>query len=154
MNAKIYIMTFLLSFLTLACNKGGDNSEPISNPIEFIEIGKGALYGAGDEGISQSNMIITNMIDWVNLMSQMNSVNNETDNFEETIINFDEFIVIAIFLEVKGSSWDVQVDSVIEKEYYIHVSTQETPGQLTVLTQPFHIIKIPTTEKTIIFEEN
>ena len=120
--------------------------------MNFTEIGKGALYGSGQEGISQSNVIISNTNDWQNLISQMNSVNNVSDNFTETDINFNEFSVFAIFLEVKSSGWEIETETVTENQNSISISTLETEYATAVITQPFSIIKIPKTNKSIIVE--
>jgi hypothetical protein len=95
---------------------------------------------------------ISNTNDWQNLISQMNSVNNVSDDFTEIDINFNEFTVFAIFLEVKGNGWEIEIENVIENETNISISTQETEFDNFVITQPFQIIKIPKTDKPIIVE--
>jgi len=65
--------------------------------MEFIEIGKGALSGNASEGVVKSNMVINNTNDRENLITQMNSVNNVADNFSETVIAFDHYMVLAVF---------------------------------------------------------
>ena len=40
---------------------------------------------------------MSNTSDWNNLMTQMNSVNNVTDSFSETNIDFNQFEIIAVF---------------------------------------------------------
>ena len=113
---KIRILLFLLGIgLFISCDNDV-NANYQSTEINFTEIGKGALFGNGQEGISQSNLTISNTTEWQNLISQMNSVNNTTNNFTETDINFNEFIVFAIFLEVKGQGWEIETENVIENQ--------------------------------------
>ena len=150
MKIKILIFLFGIGLLN-SCNSD-DNSEIKSTKINFTEIGKGALHGNGQEGISQSNITITNTNDWLNLISQMNSVSNVSDNFTEIDIDFNEFTVFAIFLDVKGNGWKIEIENIIENENNISISTQETEFANSVMTQPFHIIKIPKTTKPIIVE--
>lgn len=145
------LLTLFLVLVLFGCNKV-DEGLQTETAIAFIEIGNNALYGNGQEGITQSNMIISNPTDWQNLMSQMNTINTATANFKETEIDFDEFTVIAIFLDVKGSGWEIKIKEVVENENAIHISTLETKYATTVMTQPFHLIKIPKTEKTIVFD--
>jgi len=152
MKIRIFNILILVSLQIILSCDNNDNLELQSDPITFQEIGKGALYGNSAEGISQSNMIITNAIDWQNLMIKMNSVNNVTDNFTETDIDFDNFMVIAIFLEVKGNGWEVKINKIMENETKIIVSTQETEYANTVMTQPFHIVKMWKSDKSILFE--
>ena len=84
-------------------------------------------------------------------MSQMNSVNNVTDSFFVTDINFDTYLVIAVFLEVKSSGWEVLINSITENENSLVVRTNENQFDSSVITQPFSIVKIHKTEKQIQF---
>lgn len=149
---KTRILLFLLGIGLLISCSNDDNADYQSTEINFTEIGKGALFGNGQEGISRSNLTISNMTEWQNLISQMNSVNNTTNNFTEIDINFNEFTVFAIFLEVKGEGWEIETENVIENQNNISISTVETEYATSVITQPFSIIKIPKTEKPIIVE--
>ncbi|WGH76212.1 hypothetical protein P8625_03335 [Tenacibaculum tangerinum] len=149
---KIKILIFLFGIGILSSCNNDDNSDFESTSINFTEIGKGALYGNGQEGIPESNMIIKNTNEWHNLISQMNSVNNVSDNFTEINVDFDEFLIVAIFLEVKGQGWGIQTENVIENENNITISTLETEYETSVMTQPFCIVKMSNTEKTIIVE--
>ncbi len=151
---KTRILLFLLGIGLLISCSNDDNADYQSTEINFTEIGKGALFGNGQEGISQSNLTISNMTEWQNLISQMNSVNNTTNNFTEIDINFNEFTVFAIFLEVKGEGWEIETENVIENQNNISISISivETEYATSVINQPFSIIKIPKTEKPIIVE--
>ena len=138
--------------LTTSCSDDDDKSIKQNTFISFTEIGKGALFGNGAEGISQSNMVITNSGDWQNLMNQMNSVNMVTNEFSETNVDFSSYTVIAVFLEVKTSGWEVEISSIEEETSNIIVSKTENEADNFVITQPFHVVKIPVTSKPIIFE--
>ena len=147
MKSLALILSILFSLTSCS-----DDNNPKTTSITFTEIGKGALYGNGSEGIVQSNMVISNTTDWQNLMNQMNSVNNVTDEFSETNIDFSTYKVIAIFLEVKPNGWQVRISNIEENVSSIMVSTAETEGINLVVTQPFYIVKIPVTNKPIEFE--
>ena len=151
MKTRILFFFLLGIGLFISCDND-DNANYQSTEINFTEIGKGALFGNGQEGISESNLTISNTTEWQNLISQMNSINNTTDNFTETDINFNEYTVFAIFLEVKAHGWEIGTESVIENEDNIAVTTQEIEMVNSTMTQPFSIIKIPKTEKTILVE--
>jgi hypothetical protein len=98
-------------------------------------------------------MVITNTTDWQSLLDQMNSNNsNETNDFTEINIDFDNYIVIAVFLEVKPVNWFVEITTIIENETNIVVSQEDTEGGFTTIEQPYHIVKIPITDKPIVFE--
>ncbi|MCY1633073.1 protease complex subunit PrcB family protein [Marinifilum sp. D737] len=145
---KLISILFLVTFI--GCNDE-DNSQ-LETTVDYTEIAKSALYGNGEEGISQSNMVIQNETDWENLKNQMDSYNDVTDNFHETNIDFENYTLIAVFLEIKMSGYEVNIKKVTETENVISVSTTENAFMSSVICQPFCIIKIPKTEKTIIFE--
>ena len=135
----------------LSCNNDDDSSFQ-STEINFTEIGKGSLFGNGVEDISQSNLVINNQTDWQSLISKMDSFNNTSNSFTETTIDFDSYSIIAIFLEIKPTGWEVSITNITENETNISVSIQETEMDNTVITQPFHIVKIPKTNKEIVIE--
>ncbi len=58
--------------------------------METTLIAKENLHGNGAEGISEQNLIISDQTTWNDLITQMNSVNNVSDNFTETDIDFSE----------------------------------------------------------------
>lgn len=147
---QISLVLFLVLVIVLGCND--ENDSLFKTVIDFTEIANSALYGNGEEGISQSNMVIQNETDWENLKNQMDSYNNVTDNFNETDIDFETHTLIAIFLEIKMNGYEVNIDKVTETENAINVSTTENAFISSVICQPYCIIKIPKTEKTIIFD--
>ena len=147
--------TLLLIFITtlfISCNNDETQEFPVS--IETSEIGKEALYGNGAEGITKSNFIIVNQSDWNSLITQIDSYNNVSTNFTEINIDFSNFIVLAIFDEVQPTNNEININSVAELKESILVTITRKVHDATVVTQPFHIVKIPITEKQIIFQEN
>lgn len=146
------IILILSIFFATSCSNDDDIQTAQSTPINFTEIGKGALFGNGSEGIAQSNIVIDNTTDWQNLIDQMNSFSNISNSFTETSIDFNSYAIITVFLEIKPTSWEVSITNITENETNISVSVQETEMDNTVITQPFHIVKIPITNKPIEFE--
>lgn len=130
----------------MSCDSN-DISDVQSIEIDFFQICKG---GMGEEGISESNLIISNNSDWQSLLTQIDSVNSFSSGFSEVDIDFDQFTVLAVFLDVKPSIWFVEVVSVVESSNTIAISIDEIETGLDAISQPFHIIKIPVSEKSII----
>ena len=157
MNTKIKNIPFLLLLLLVcACNSDDDNLEPQLNSVEFLTIGKDALHGNGDEGIPQLNAVISNTEDWETLMNQMNSVNNVTDDFTETTIDFDNYVIIAVFDQIYSYGGNsIEITNVQENNNEIIISiddSQQTEGIYPVMEQPFDIVKIAKIDKPIVFE--
>lgn len=151
MNKNLIII--LLSILVLGCNSDDDNSKMVN--IESTLIAKDALSGNGGEGILEQNLVITDQNAWNDLIFKMNSVNNESDNFAETDIDFSEYIVIAVFDEIResgGYSLELNITSNSENIIVNVIDITPEGNNTTVMIQPYHIVKISTSELPIIFE--
>lgn len=145
------IILILSLFAVVGCDNDDDgNTNFQSTEITPVEIGKGALYGNGSEEIPQSNLVIEDETNWQNLLEQMNTNDNVSDSFSETDIDFNNYMVIAVFLEIKPTGWEVEINSIVENENNITITTEEVEFASAVITQPFHIVKIPITDKEII----
>ncbi|MGJ8548913.1 protease complex subunit PrcB family protein [Winogradskyella wichelsiae] len=123
--------------------------------IEPILIAKGNLHGSGSEGIKEQNIIIDNQSDWDNLIHQINTVNNVSDGFLETKIDFTDYTIIAIFTDVKNSGGHkIDVDVITtDKEVLVTVNHVGPSGMATsVMTQPYYIAKISKSDLPIVFK--
>lgn len=123
--------------------------------IESFLIAQGNLYGAGGEGIQEENLYIKSEGTWNSLLEKINSVNNESDKFTETDIDFDEYHIIAVFDQNRPTSgYSVVLDITEDDDNVFAEVTKTTPEGImpTVITQPFTIVKITATNKTVLFQ--
>lgn len=147
------ILVILLLIIVFNCETKDDNSGIVN--VESILIGKGSIYGNGAEGISEQNLVITDQVTWHNLIIQMNSVNNVSDSFSETNIDFSEYKIIAVFDEIKGSGGHVLELNITANSHNVIVSVTDlapSGNATTVMTQPFHIVKIAHSTLPIVFK--
>lgn len=146
-------LIILLAIFALSCNSEDYNLEMVD--IEFVLITKDNLFGNGGEGIIEQNLEITSQSMWNNLISQMNSVNNVSDNFSEIDIDFSQYKVIAIFDKIKnngGHSLELNLTGNSEN-IIVNINYISPKGNvMSVITQPYHIVKIPNSNLPIIFE--
>ena len=146
-------LIILLAIFALSCNSEDYNLEMVD--IESVLITKDNLFGNGGEGIIEQNLEITSQSMWNNLISQMNSVNNVSDNFSEIDIDFSQYKVIAIFDKIKnngGHSLELNLTGNSEN-IIVNINYISPKGNvLTVITQPYHIVKISNSNLPIIFE--
>ena len=150
MKTKILIIAIILG-IAISCNENDDDL----NPINFTEIGQDNLYGNGEENILQQNLTISDTETWNDLLDKMNTVNNESDEFTETDIDFEEFVIIAVFDKIYGhGGYSIDIMRIFENTNTITVKVDHiSKGDATlIMTQPFHIVKIPRTDKLIVFE--
>jgi hypothetical protein len=147
------MLTILVSLLILSCNSDDSNSVMVN--LESTLISKDNLFGNGDEGLIEQNFVITDQGTWNDLITQMNSVNHVLDNFSEIDIDFSEYIVIAIFDELKeNGGHTLELDIMANSENIVVNVTAMAPegNATTVITQPFHIVKILNSNLPIIFQ--
>ena len=151
---KTIIFSFVLLF-TLSCTTNDDNDDSEPQTITPVLIAKDNLYGNGAERISQQNVVVSNQTAWTQLMNSMNANNNQTNNFTTTTIDFNKFQIIAVFDNIKtAGGYSVDITTVVENQNDIVVTIKHLSngGIITVMTQPFHIVKIPRTTKPVIFQ--
>jgi len=142
------IILFISIMLSITSCTNHDSENIQINPIL---IGKGNLNGS--EGINQQNMVIQKNNDWDNLLAQLDSYTVST--FTETKIDFDNYQIIAVFDEVYGNgghSIDIIKITENEADIVVKIKNLQTGGINSVITQPFHIVKIPIIDKPILFK--
>jgi predicted RNA-binding protein associated with RNAse of E/G family len=152
MKTKLSILIFsVLVGLLTSCNKNDIDL----NSVEFKIIGQGNLFGNGDENINKQNKVISDTKSWNELIDKMNSVNNVSESFTETNIDFQNFSIIAVFDEIKANGgYSIDVIKIVENENNIIVTLDYLlkGDDTTIMTQPYNIVKIPKDNKEIIFK--
>ncbi|MFK7748397.1 MAG: hypothetical protein AB8B65_08410 [Kordia sp.] len=151
---KNYTILFILSLLICSCSSDDDSETTISS-IETTLIGKGSLYGGSSQGVYQQNIVINTTADWNNLILLFDAVNDVSSSFTETDIDFTNFTVIVAIDEVRGNGGhdlDIEVNS--DTQNIIVTVTDLIPegNATTVITQPYHIVKIPKNTLPVVFE--
>lgn len=151
---KKYLMIFVFSLFLMSCNSD-DEATTTMIPIETTLIGKGNLHGGSSQGVNQQNITITNETDWNALITLLDAVNPVSDSFTETDINFNDFTLIVAIDQVRpngGHELDIAINS--NSENIIVTVTDISPqgNATTVITQPYHIVKIPKTTLPIVFQ--
>ena len=160
MKMKISFLLIIFIPLIFSCNINGNNEEIDdlkSQKFGLTVIAKGELYGNGDEGFSQENIVVTTEKQWKALISKMSKVNDVTQSFNETDIDFSEYRVVAIFDKVRGSGgYYLQVTSKPESGKIIIDIVHGTPaGAVTLnITQPYLIGKIPVSDMSVVFKDD
>ena len=155
---RMMLVSIVMCACILSC---GTNKEVITDPlpeqqqVDFTTVGKAVLYGAGEEGIEGGNLVIRSESGWKSLKLKMDTVNNVTNNFADKEIDFNTHILIACFDEVRpNGGYDLKIQDVTESETRIEVTlklTEPTGDNISVMIQPFHIVKIPVSEKEVVF---
>ncbi len=153
MKKHLLILLCSIFFVTISCRDNNDDEQLESkNQINFQLIGKGNFVG---NYAAQQNTVITNTTQWNNFLVQIDGQNNHpSTDFTETNIDFNQFMVIVVIDAVyPNGGHSVDIMTVEENPQNIEIDVEKLlQGNVTtVVTQPYHIVKIPKILKPVIF---
>lgn len=154
MKKHLLLLLCSIFFVTISCRDNHDNDEQLEskNQINFQLIGKGNFVG---NYAAQQNTVIANSTQWNNFLSQIDGQNNHpSTDFTETNIDFNQFMVIVVIDAVyPNGGHSVDIMTVEENPQNIEIDVEKLlQGNVTtVVTQPYHIVKIPKILKPVIF---
>ena len=144
---RLILCIFL--FGVLGCSSTIQPSKTLKKEeIVFNTISKGALFGNGIEGILEEKFTITNEKQWQVFLNKINSVNNVSSSFSEININFSNHNIICVFDTIRNTGgYAIEIERIfIEKKNLNIVYNKKEPGPMemvtTIITQPYHIVKI------------
>jgi hypothetical protein len=147
-----FTLLILTSLFAFGCSTPNDYSNMADVDSELIA--KGNLSGIGTEAISNQYFSITNQTEWENFISQIDATNEVSSGFSEQNIDFSEYVVIAVIDQVRntsGYSIDLEISTNYEKIFIgSNLSSPSPDGVVaTVISQPYHIVKIAKTNLPI-----
>ena len=139
----------ILLFGVLGCSSTIQPSKTLKKEeIVFNTISKGVLFGNGIEGILEEKFTIKNEKQWQVFLNKINSVNNVSSSFSEININFSNHNIICVFDTIRNTGgYAIEIERVfVEKKNLNIVYNKKEPGPMemvtTIITQPYHIVKI------------
>jgi hypothetical protein len=147
-----FTLLILTSLFAFGCSTPNDYSNMADVDSELIS--KGDLSGIGTEVISNQYFSFTNQTEWDNFISQIDVTNEVSSGFSEQNIDFSEYVVIAVIDKVRntsGYSIDLEISTNYEKIFIgSNLSSPSPDGVVaTVISQPYHIVKIAKTNLPI-----
>ncbi|QMU63933.1 MAG: protease complex subunit PrcB family protein [Flavobacteriaceae bacterium] len=128
-----------------------------SNNVNFVTISQGVLYGNGAENINKYTIVISDQKKWDSLLNKMNSVNTVSSDFQEMPVSFSKETVIGVFDTIRNTGGiRAEINKVVQKNdttTVIYRIKKPAPGEFvtTVITQPYHLIKIEKKEGHFVF---
>src|SRR5690606_17474549 len=145
---KIFLIA-ILSMALINCSSDDNNESFSPQNIDFTTIGQGVTTSLMT--IEQQNMVITNQTDWNQLLESF----PEEIEISETDIDFNTFQVIVSIDEERAHTghW-LTITDIIENENNITVTilNGEYDSGYEALSRPYHIVKIPKSDKPVVFE--
>lgn len=143
---KQIIILFMILFLLTSCNNDNDDSK--QSTVEFSVVAQGDPGPSQTQNISKSNLVIKDTESWNNLLSKMSTY--ETSRFTETNIDFTKYQIIVAFDQVYsngGHSIDITKITEDHNSIFVKVEKLLKGNDASVVTQPYHIVRIAKTTK-------
>ncbi|MGI9650661.1 hypothetical protein [Chryseobacterium sp. RLHN22] len=151
MKKHLLLLLCSVFLIITSCNDHDDNTES-KNLFTSQLIGKGIITA---NYVVQQNTVMTSSAQWNQFLNQIDTPTHQTSaNFTEINIDFNQFMVIVVIDEVyPNGGHSIDIMTVDEHPQYINVDIEKLlQGNATsVVTQPYHIVKIPKTIKPILF---
>ena len=151
----IILIFFLIVFAGLVyLILGLDDGETENSDLKFETVEQKQTSGFKESG----EYVITSENDWQELWNQVYNSGSQLNEPDLPEINFDKEMAIAVFFGEKGSTgYNITIDFIKEFDEYVQISVlEESPDKGCIvgsaLTQPFHMVKLPRTDKEISFE--
>jgi hypothetical protein len=144
------VITIIFSLLLVGCPKNEEGG--------FTSLSKGSLFGNGAEGFKKGNIVISSKEEWKFFLSKMDTSNNVSKTFENAIDFSKEMIIIFVDKVRKSGGFSVEIiEAVTESNTFLIKVKTKGPKPMdmvtSVMTQPYHIVKIKKTKKKIKFME-
>lgn len=146
----IIISTIILFAACKTHQKAGQK-----NAFAYQLIAQSTLHGNGAEGFEPGLYKITDKKQWQEFLKKINKVNNESDGFKLDHIDFDKYILVAIFDKILHQGGVKFYIKMVEntKDTIKFVTDHKAPqGQfaIQVMNQPYILIKIKKTGKKLV----
>jgi len=151
---KIIFSGLLLAFM-VSCQSDdvSTTDNPNNGPVQFDTVKQDILSG---DAVDSGNFVIKTTAEWDVFKEMANAAyQEEIDAFEGVAVDFAAYDVIATVDQwYPNGGHGIEISSVSKVDEGIVVSVEKIGegNGTTVVTQPFHVVKIPKTTLPIIFE--
>lgn len=148
-------MKQLILFLSIIVALTSCSNDDSNGSVAFKTIIQTDHYGGTPGTIPQSNLVITNQTDWNNLQAKLNILTLALYIAPDMNIDFTKQQVIAVFDQVRNTGgYSIDITQITENgtEMTVKVEQLKKGDDTTVMSQPFHIVKIAKTNKTVVFK--
>ncbi|WP_281231422.1 protease complex subunit PrcB family protein [Flavobacterium gelatinilyticum] len=147
---KQILFIFTILFILTGCSS--DESEPLN--VEFSSVFYGDHF-SGDYTNQKANLVVKNQKQLDILMEKYKLEPKSWENSMPLNIDFKKYQIIAVIDQVRNySGYSIDITKITQTNNRIFVQVKQLkPGGLgTVITQPYHIVQMPKSNKKVVFE--
>lgn len=147
---KQILFIFTILFILTGCSS--DESEPLN--VEFSSVFYGDHF-SGDYTNQKANLVVKNQKQLDILMAKYKLEPKSWENSMPLNIDFKKYQIIAVIDQVRnygGYSIDITKITQTNNRIFVQVKQLKPGGLGTVITQPYHIVQMPKSNKKVVFE--
>ncbi|MFA7446467.1 MAG: protease complex subunit PrcB family protein [Flavobacteriaceae bacterium] len=155
---KKIFLTVILSMMLMSCSSD-DNESFSSQNMEFSTIARFVIGNTPFLDNSESqNIIISDSANWEDFLVDLEyHLGYSIDSINiDSSVDFETYQVISVFDQIRPTGgFGISVISVIENQNNIIVNLETSYDDgitFQMPIQPFHIVKIPKSDKPVVFE--
>ncbi len=137
---KYFIFSLLATVFVLGCS----NDDNATQYVEFTTIAKGNHYLFYESNPTQINSIFTDSDTWNQFVTSAGS-----EYFSEINIDFSQYEILAMVGEKQSTATNLNILNIEEHPFHLLVVSEVKKGDAMIISRPYHIVKIPKTNKAI-----
>ncbi|HSP11057.1 MAG TPA: protease complex subunit PrcB family protein [Salegentibacter sp.] len=144
------IVLALMIFLSCSKDEQADGEE-----IYFETIAQ--HYLSTDEELNEQQMLIRDHKSWEELLSNMESINDQTQHFSRKEFDFSEEILLVVLDKFRpNGGHSIEIIKIVGSDNQLNafVEKPENGNATTMVMQAYHIISIEKTSKNVDFIKN
>jgi len=150
MSSTKYLVILALCCSAINC-KSTDSLKMKGSQVQIVT--NGGLYGNGKEGFEKGHQAIKSKVDYKAMINKMNRANKVAKPEEANTIDFENYILVAIFDKVRstgGYSMEFEKMTMEGQNLILHIKMNKPERLATsIMTQPYLLLKLPKTNKEI-----
>src|SRR5690606_858682 len=148
---KGIFLTAFLSIALMSCNSDDNGGNVGTEEVEFTNVAQSYIPNTPyEDNPNAQNMVISDDDTWQDFTEELGTA------IDETTIDFANYQAIVVIDDMRPAGrYSIDIVSVTVNRQNISVSIETTfVEQITfqMPIQPYHIVKIPKTEKPVVFE--
>ncbi|MFY0603441.1 MAG: protease complex subunit PrcB family protein [Flavobacteriaceae bacterium] len=153
-------LLYILVFIAIGCKTTAESSKDKQKELMFETVAQANLYGDGEEGIEEGNLIVKNKAEWDTLINKMDTANKVSATFKGLPIDFSKEIIICVFDKLRSSGGvtiaitKMEMNEKSVSVFYSIKKPLENQVSTSVMTQPFHIVKMKRRTENIVFTKS
>ncbi|WP_372917557.1 protease complex subunit PrcB family protein [Salegentibacter sp.] len=144
--------SFLIILSFLIFTSCSEDDIPDGDEIQFESIAQ--HYLSTGEELREQQLVIRDRESWEELLTQMESINDQAQYFSRKEFNFSEEILLVVLDKFRANGGhSIEIPKILESDTQVNaiVKKPENGNPTTMVMQPYHIVSIDKTSKDIRF---